>query len=250
MPELLVVSLMPKIFFLLDVDLFMVNEIPQLNLKLLSKLVYSAEGFLSHHGVTSVRESIIAGVNNGKWVCAFVYGPKRSGKTHLSIRLAFDLTHSGLDPRIISSNEINDPLCLQDVSSKTVFLVDEFEEYSPKSNSGAFVRFFEEVKNKKGCIILFSSAVPSELPFDEHIMSRVNASTRFEIDHPSEEDVKELLLRLALQRGLRLQDKKLNFATSRVRRDISSLEMFVQRVKDISLKSGEKIKFQTLSAAT
>lgn len=219
----------------------------QLDLKLAQKLVYTPEGFLDHEGSLPTRGAILSGIKESKWMIAFVYGEERSGKTHFAVRLSSDLEALGYEPLLISGQDISSPIF---ASKRSVVLVDDFEKFDPKKNSGSFVNFCEEMKNRSARIIFFSAAPPSSLPFDDHILSRLSSALRFEIGPPGERDTQELLKRLSLQRGVKLSGRKLGYATRRVRRDIASLERFVERVKAISRNSGSKIKFDTIAAAT
>ena len=164
----------------------------QLGLNLTERLPYEAKGFVVHSGVEEALTDAIAASRGDNFASRFYYGPSRSGKTHLSVRVGDDISKiSGCIPRYIEASDLSQFLSGSFLSIKLskfdAFIIDDFHSYLDTiypGDSGPFVSFYEAVRVACGKIYLFSNIKSDAFHVDAHIMSRINASVAPEINHP------------------------------------------------------------------
>lgn len=96
---------------------------------------------------------------------------------------------------------------------------------------------------------MLSGASIESFPCDEHIKSRLTPGMGFSIGAPSEDELSELLQLMARQRGINLSDRKVDFLSRRIGRDIASMEEYLEKVSHLSGILGKSIKFPLLSDA-
>jgi chromosomal replication initiation ATPase DnaA len=250
----------------------------QLPLNITQTFSYEPGQFLVHQGVQEVYAAARAvlmrqsATPSGNPVPAvfqtlFVYGPARSGKTHLMLRLADELSRGELGggdaarmdslrryPRLVESTaELNwNSLLSVSPSADDVYFIDaaerSFSSLAPGS-SGPFVRFVEELRRAGATLLFFSAQLIDELPCDDHVKSRLRAGQGPEIRPPSDHEMRSLVRVLARQRGIALSDRKLAFLERRLPRDIRQLEEYLDRVQFISHVTGKPIRFPVLGDA-
>lgn len=225
----------------------------QLALPLQSTLRYLPKQFLLHAGVKSTYIGTIEAIRNSEFRICSIVGPARSGRTHLSVRLGDDLstTHqvallnSSSFKRLVLSTSFN-------FSAETLIIVDDaddfFEQLHP-GESGPFVNLIESLRLQRSKIVFLLKQNPSLFRCDQHALSRLRAGLGFAIQSPEQGDLVDLLQVLARQRGFELDDRKLKFLSRRLRRDICSLEGYLDRLAHLSMVIGAPIKLSLLSTA-
>lgn len=221
----------------------------QLPLQLSVKLLYSPANFYVHAGVRELIEELQARVATCSYSMSWVVGPKRSGKSHLAIKLMEEIYKLGLLPRVLTGQEFDDNLSVLASSKSYVYLVDDAESYFSKiarGDSGPFVAFAERCRSGGAHLVMLSSSQLSELPCDEHVMSRIVAGSGFSIGAPDENEVEELVFAMAKQRGLNLTEVKRQYVTKRIRRDVASIDEFLERLFLSGTVGSRLSSFQTL----
>lgn len=221
----------------------------QIPLQLSVNLLYSPANFYVHAGVRGLVEELQARVVTCAYSFSWVVGSRRSGKSHLAIKLMDDMGKLGLLPRVLTGREFEENIAGLTASQSYVYLIDDADSYflnvSP-GNSGPFVAFAERCKSGGAHLIMLSSAQLSELPCDEHILSRLIGGSGFEVGVPDEAEVEELVFAMAKQRGLNLTDVKRQYVTRRIRREVSAIDEFLERLL-LSGSAGSRLSaFQTL----
>jgi chromosomal replication initiation ATPase DnaA len=231
----------------------------QISLNIIPKLQYSEGNFVLHSGVAetfaALKELGVSG-----FASAFVLGPERSGKTHLSMALTEALAGEGRSVQVLSGLDI--PAFCYEIDSKNATLpnshtpdsliIDDAQSYFisvEPGGSGQFVSLYEWAKRNGVKIIILSSVPHQDYPCDNHIMSRIKASAQLEIRPPAEEDVIRVIAVLARQRGFKLQPRSIEFIRRRLGRDIGSLEKYLDRLMHLAQVLGRSIKRDLISDA-
>jgi chromosomal replication initiation ATPase DnaA len=229
----------------------------QLGLNLTERIPYDAKGFVSHHGVSEALLDAHAAAQINGFSSRFYVGASRSGKTHLSVRIGDDISkQSGVIPRFIDGTNIETFLTQTShtlaLSRFDAFLIDDVQVYLEKLHegmSGPFVAFYEAVRVAGGKLYFFSSQPKESFSVDNHILSRLNASVAPEITAPEEDEIPAIINAMAKQRGIQLKEKKIDFVSRRVPRDIIGIENYLSRVLHLSKLFGAKIEYPILGDA-
>jgi chromosomal replication initiation ATPase DnaA len=229
----------------------------QLGLQLTERISYEGKGFVVHHGVQEAVLEAYAAAKIDGFACRFFVGAKRTGKTHMSVRIAEAIAADhGLIPRFIDGAHVesffSQTVPTLKLSRFDAFIIDDMHEYFQKLSpgmSGPFVSFYEAVRVAGGKLYFFSAQPKEQFLVDEHILSRLNASVAPELVAPAEEEIPALINALARQRGIKLKDKKIGFVSRRVPRDIVGIENYLSRVLHLSKLFGTKIEFPILGDA-
>jgi chromosomal replication initiation ATPase DnaA len=220
----------------------------QISLNIIPKLQYSLANFVLHSGVKDAFLSLQGLSLSDSFAAAFIYGPERSGKTHLSMALTEWLATQGQSAQVLSGLDIP-AYCYEIDSTATlkpqVLIVDDSQSYFVSveaGGSGQFVSIFEWAKRSNIKLVILSSAEHSEFPCDNHIMSRIRSAAQLTISAPAEDDVSQVIAILAKQRGFKLQPRSLEFIRRRLGRDIASLERYLDRLMHLAHVLGRSIK--------
>lgn len=227
----------------------------QLSLKITPRLSYAAENFILHEGVLKLFEEVVALVTHDNFSVAFIDGSKRSGKTHLSILLTHVISVRGFFPRLVEGSSLSRWLIgwnEEKRRSDEIIIVDEAEKYFKSKNpgrSGEFVSLVEELRKSGKGIILISGTPLTSFPCDEHIKSRILPGVGYTIGSPSEDDMRGVIGQMALQRGLKLLDRKLLYLSKRLPREVKAIEEYLDRLIKIASVTNSKTNFSAMNDA-
>jgi DnaA family protein len=212
-----------------------------------------------HEGVRHVYNELRTLADKNEFAVAFVEGGARSGKTHLGVKLCDELIASGHAPIMIDgaglSTRISDYLVTAEnnaLSGRDVVIVDDIHLFlaalSPEQ-SGPFVGFYERLRAENALLILLSSVPLGDYTADEHTMSRLRQGHGLSIGSPNEEDLEGLLKQMARQRGMVLNQRNLKFLLRRLRRDVASLENYLDRLLHLTTVLGAPVRLSLVSDA-
>jgi|GEM_PF-1503432 len=223
----------------------------QLPLNIIPKLQYQLGNYVIHSGVSETFRSIqgfFGPEDDNRFYSAFIFGPERSGKTHLSMALTEWLASQGKSAQIISGLDI--PAFCYEIDSDNgltpdALIIDDAHSYlltAILGGSGQFVTIFEWAKRKGVRVIILSAEKHHSFPCDNHIMSRIKSCAQLEILPPCESDIPMVISSLAKQRGFKLQTRSIEFIRRRLGRDVSSLEKYLDRLMHLAQVLGRSIK--------
>jgi chromosomal replication initiation ATPase DnaA len=230
--------------------------VEQLSLKLFDVVRYRPDRFIAHRGVKEILVHLKQELSEERFSLTTIYAPKRSGKTHLAVYLADRWISAGYHPRIISGEDLisetaeisSAPLEL----SPEILIIDSadiwLKQLTP-GKSGPFVQLVERLRMNAGKLILLSGTETQDLPCDDHVMSRIRAGFQVPLLPPVEEDLPDLLIELARQRGIRLKSRSLHFLLKNLRRNIPDLERYLERLLHLTKVLGKGLKFQLIADA-
>jgi chromosomal replication initiation ATPase DnaA len=228
----------------------------QLTLSMLPQVVYRAEQFVQHAGVARCVDEAMATLTTAGYSAVVVVGAARSGKTHLIIALAAALGETGFFPRFIEGGALSEFLsgagATTSFRSDEVLIVDDIHLYLDgilPGESGPFVNFIERLRAGGAHLLATSRMSPTQFRCDGHVTSRISEATRFEIGEPDESSVPRLLANMARQRGINLSPKKVEFLERRMRRDIASIEEYLEKVVHLSAVLGQRVSLSLLGDA-
>ena len=225
----------------------------QLALPLRSSLRYQPKQFVLHSGVRDVLLGCIEALRSSQFRICCVVGAARSGRTHFAVRLADEL-RALYDVSVIDGGGLKRLIDAAEstISSRSLIIVDDADQYLETlrpGDSGPFVRLIEELRVRRAKIVLLLKKAPAEYHFDQHVLSRLNAGGGYFINTPGSKDLADVLLVLARQRGIELDDRKLKFLGRRLRHDIASLEGYLDRLSHLASVVSGPIKLSLMNTA-
>jgi chromosomal replication initiation ATPase DnaA len=225
----------------------------QLSLIMQPKLAYNGENFISHAGTQQAEQAVKAMLLDAKFSLVFIAGAARCGKTHYSVKIADQSGQAGFFARLVEGERLaawlSEGLRLK---SDEVLVVDDADLYLSTlkpGDSGPFVSLVEQARVVGAKICLLSSRTLSQFSFDNHVQSRLLAGSLVELGNPAENELPLLLRALSHQRGMRLKERSVNYVTRRVGREISALELYLERLNHLSHITGKGLKFSVVADA-
>lgn len=224
----------------------------QLSLNITPRHAYSPENFVLHEGVKEILSHYSRRAEKNNFRIGYVQGGARSGKTHLSLRLADDIARHGGFPRLIEGSDFAEYLRTArfDFTSEDFLIVDDAQNYFAglkPGQSGPFVACIERLRVAGAGILFLSDRGLDNFEFDEHIRSRLVPGLGVTIQGPAEQDMADIIRAVAKQHGMRLSEKKLGFILRRVGKNIGAVEDYFQRLEHLSQVLGRPIKFPLMS---
>lgn len=227
----------------------------QLALQMRPRLAYAPDNFLLHSGVRQVCESVEQLLSREEFATCFVSGGPRSGKTHLSVKLAGDLSVQGSYVQFLSGQEFLEGFSSEGeerVFGADVLIVDEADDFfrmiGPGS-SGKFVKLVEERRVGGKRMVFLSGEFYDSFPCDDHVLSRLREAHTFHITPPAEDEVAAIVAAMGRQRGMSLTERHSQYLTRRLGRDLQSIERFLENALRLAEVTGRPIKLPLISDA-
>jgi DnaA family protein len=156
----------------------------------------------------------------------YLWGPAGSGKTHL-LRAAAELAQSGGDK--VAAFELNTPAPWDFDETASLLLLDDCDRYDAQRQQAAFSLFVQATTC--GVPILAAGRLPPvDLPLRDDLRSRLGWGLVYQLEPPTEAQVRALLRREGDRRGVLLSDEVLDYLLKRSARDLSHLMNLLERL--------------------
>ena len=150
-------------------------------------------------------------------------GPKASGKTHLA-----NIWATKAKAKFASGEEIS-------TFKNSNVIIDDIANYSEKDLFHLFNQTHED-----GKYMLMTASSKPEFPLAD-LQSRLNAVLRVHIDLPDEHMSKILLMKGFSNRSIKVGVEVLDYLSSRITRDFSSIANLIEQLDSLALSSKRKI---------
>ena len=216
----------------------------QMTLPLIFKTIKNRENYL----VSKCNEEAVRLIENSKFwqsnkkinsiPAAIIYGPKGSGKTHLS-----SILKQKIDCVYLTSLS-ND--CLEQVTEGKNFILDNF---IPGESFPAelVMHFINQVTYKDGSILLLSRMSPFEMNWDlDDLNSRIRSLISSEIKLPDDVLLYSFIVKYSNDKKLLINDKKLIYILERLDRNFESVIKVIDRLDTFSFEINEKVTYKSI----
>ena len=169
---------------------------------------------------------------NNKLDFVFLYGPKKSGKTHLSSIWCNKNNSLNL---ILKNIKINKIINL----NKNIFIDDVFLLLEEEK----LFHLINHCKINKLKILLSSNLKPSEYKFESNdLSSRIRSFTLVKIYQPDDLLISNLMIKLFNDRQIYISDRKvIPFITQRINRTFEDVYKIVDKIDKFSLNNKKEI---------
>ena len=169
---------------------------------------------------------------------AIIYGPKGSGKTHLS-----SILKQKIDCIYFTSLSEN---CLEKVTEGKNFILDDFV---PGKNfpTELVMHFMNQVTYKEGSILLLSRLSPFQMDWDlDDLNSRIRSLVSSEIKLPDDVLLYSFIVKYSNEKNLFIGDKKLIYILERLDRSFQSVIKVINRLDKHSLEYNQKVTYKNI----
>ncbi len=169
---------------------------------------------------------------------AIIYGPKGSGKTHLS-----SILKQKIDCVYLTSLSNN---CLELVTEGKNFILDNFIP-GKSFPSELVMHFMNQVTNKEGSILLLSRLSPFEMDWDlDDLNSRIRSLLASSIKLPDDVLLYSFIVKYSNEKNLFISDKKLIYILERLDRSFESVIKVINRLDTHTLEVNEKVSYKNI----
>ena len=169
---------------------------------------------------------------------AIIYGPKGSGKTHLS-----SILKQKIDCVYLTSLSNN---CLELVTEGKNFILDNFIP-GKSFPSELVMHFMNQVTNKEGSILLLSRLSPFEMDWDlDDLNSRIRSLLASSIKLPDDVLLYSFIVKYSNEKNLFISDKKLIYILERLDRSFESVIKVINRLDTHTLEFNEKVSYKNI----
>ena len=169
---------------------------------------------------------------------AIIYGPKGSGKTHLS-----SILKQKIDCVYLTSLSNN---CLEQVTEGKNFILDNFIP-GKSFPSELVMHFINQVTNKDGSILLLSRLSPFEMDWDlDDLNSRIRSLLASSIKLPDDVLLYSFIVKYSNEKNLFISDKKLMYILERLDRSFESVIKVIDRLDTYSMEADEKVTYKII----
>lgn len=169
---------------------------------------------------------------------ALIYGPKGSGKTHLSE--IFKEKHNCTPLTSLTSNS------LELVTQGKNFILDDF---MPGNSfpSELVMHFINQVTYKEGSILLLSKLSPMEMNWRlEDLNSRIRSLVSSELKLPDDVLLYSFLVKYSNQKKLFIDDKKLIYILERLDRSFDNVIKLIDKLDTYSLETKQNVTYKSI----
>jgi len=169
---------------------------------------------------------------------AIIYGPKGSGKTHLS-----SILKERIECLYLTSLSEN---CLELVSEGKNFILDNFIP-GKSFPSELVMHFMNQVTYKEGSILFLSRLSTFQMNWDlNDLNSRVRSLVSSEIKLPDDVLLYSFIVKYSNEKNLFIDDKKLIYILERLDRSFESVIKVINRLDTHSLEHNEKLTYKNI----
>ena len=169
---------------------------------------------------------------------AIIYGPKGSGKTHLS-----SILKQEIDCVYLTSLSNN---CLEQVTERKNFILDNFIP-GKSFPSELVMHFMNQITYKEGSILLLSRLSPFQMEWDlDDLNSRIRSLISSEIKLPDDVLLYSFIVKYSNDKKLLISDKKLIYILERLDRNFESVIKVIDRLDIYSFEIKEKVTYKSI----
>jgi len=170
---------------------------------------------------------------------AVIYGPKGSGKTHLS-----KIFEQNVEATYLTSINTNS---LEKVNEAKNFILDDFVP-GESFPSELVLHFINQVTYKEGFILFLSRFSPFEMDWIlEDLNSRIRSLVSSEIKIPDDVLLYSFIVKYSIEKKIIISDKKLIYILQRIDRSFESVIEIIDRLDIYTLEMKEKITYRNIN---
>lgn len=190
--------------------------------------------FFVHAGVKDLLKLFADNYEKNKFIFFVVKGAERSGKTAVSFKFLnlTNQTYGMLNKAFFESSEFN----LSTYSDLSVIIVDDFDKNM--TNIARFVDLYNFCKSNEIILVITATEIKE---LDPNINSRIQSGFSFTIGMPEPDDLKGLIKTIGIQLGIKLDQKLIDYLSTRLPCSVRIIEEFYLKLNQKILESKAKV---------
>ncbi len=170
---------------------------------------------------------------------AIIYGPKGSGKTHLS-HIFREYNQCEYLSSLINFN-------LDKIEEGKKFIIDDFIP-GKKYPSELVMHFLNRITYKDGSALFLSNLSPSSMDWKlDDLNSRIRSLMFCEIRLPDDMILYSFMVKYSIEKKLFINDKQLIYILERLERNFNSVISFIDRLDVYLLETKKKINYKIIN---
>ncbi len=174
--------------------------------------------------------------------CLILYGPKGCGKTHLAHIWADKANAKLLQPEQWQN------LSLEDFSKNPHSLV--LEDITAPFDATHMLHLYNLIQeNKKYLLITAETPVPMWKISLPDLQSRLQSASAVEIDHPDDELLKAVMVKLFADQQVSVETSVLDYLLPRIERSFASVQAIVRHINAFAFAKQRKITVPLVAQA-
>ena len=171
--------------------------------------------------------------NNG----IVIYGPKKSGKSHLA--------HIWKTTASANLYNFENDLDIHSIDTFNNCIFDNFDSLSTEYEKSIFQIYNDIINNKKFILILLEKNKFS-IKLDD-LRSRIAALNSAKITDPDDPLIHAIILKFFYDNQIKVTPEVINFIVKRIDRNFFNLQIFLSNLNDLSIKHKSKISIPFLN---
>ena len=171
--------------------------------------------------------------NNG----IVIYGPKKSGKSHLA--------HIWKTTANANLYNFENDLDIHSIDTFNNCIFDNFNSLSSDYEKSIFQIYNDIINNKKFILILIEKNEFS-IKLDD-LRSRIAALNSAKITDPDDPLIHAIILKFFYDNQIKVTPEVINFIIKRIDRNFFNLQIFLSKLNDLSIKHKSKISIPFLN---
>ena len=171
--------------------------------------------------------------NNG----IVIYGPKKSGKSHLA--------HIWKTTASANLYNFENDLDIHSIDTFNNCIFDNFDSLSTEYEKSIFQIYNDIINNKKFILILLEKNKFS-IKLDD-LRSRIAALNSAKITDPDDSLIHAIILKFFYDNQIKVTPEVINFIVKRIDRNFFNLQIFLSNLNDLSIKHKSKISIPFLN---
>jgi len=167
-----------------------------------------------------------------------IYGPEKSGKSHLA-----NIWKETSNANIYN---LEDDFSLSSIDTKKNFVLDNFHNLSKIDEENFFHIYNQTFNNKKNILITLDKNKLNKISLKD-LESRFNSFSSATINPPDDNLVNALIIKFFKDQQINIDPSVINFIIKRIERDYEAIFNFLKKIDSLSLEKKAKISIPFLN---
>ena len=173
----------------------------------------------------------------GKWLN--IFGPKGSGKTHLS-----NIFIKKINSYYVEAKDFNDNDIITNIENKECLIIDNYKNNIDENTLYSLLNFLKQ-SNKYAIINSLDSVKNTNIKLED-LKSRLNSFIDVGIELPTDELLRVIISKYFSDKQIEITPKISEYIIKNIERSYEKVFKFIKEIDDLSLSSGKSININLI----
>ncbi len=169
---------------------------------------------------------------------AVIYGPEKSGKSHLA--------NIWKDKSKANIYDLDINYSLSDIDTKESFVLDNFHDLSVDDEELFLHIYNRTISNQKNILITVNKKKFRRIKLKD-LESRFNSFSSATIEPPDDNLITALIIKFFKDQQIKIDPHVISFIVKRIERDYGEIYSFLKKIDNLSLENKSKISVSFLN---